>query len=342
MSVSPSTNDFNVVDHTGLFDSWPATNRLLISLGMFNESFVDVPQVSFEYLVKLNEQHINPVERYGSNFVKTVKSKASLHQIELPYWALNDSVSVQDWQGRRVPGENRPMQAEDVQLDYLMAHRETFLDTLERSMADALFRNIQATKYTAEPNLDLASEFGLSQQTQDIAFGTAGTDVDGALDDIQIKIRAALREKNRYLKKVVCVCGSQYFKTVKSNPTVKAAFAYVQPFDPRNIIHNYQEVLPAMQSFEYNNILFVLSADPLHGIPTNEGYYFPLLFKESNVYKHFAGSASRHATIAQQGGKTFHQYVLRDPKWQNQEVVGEMSALMCNYLPNVVIHSTNQ
>lgn len=341
MSVTPSFSNFNVDDYSGLFRKYPTYNRLLTNLKMFEEVPIDVPKFAFDYLIELNQDAINPVERYGSEFMTTVKNKASLHQIELPYYGLMDSVNVGDWQGKRMPGENREMRAEDVQFGYLLSHKETFEDTIEKAFADALFRNVQNTQYTQEPLLDFSAEFGLTQQTQNINFSSASTDVDSALDDVFIKVKTALGSKTRYMSKMICVCGPQYFKAVKSNQKVRDAFTYVQPFNPENIIHNYHEVMPGVQYFDYNNIMFILTVDPLHNVGTNDAYYFPLMREGAGVYKHIAGPASRHAGMAMAGGARYHQYVLTDPKFLNTEVVGEMSLLAANYLPNIVVKSTN-
>lgn len=334
-------NNFVVSDFSTVFSDRPVYNRLLQSLGMFQFESVDQSRVNFDYLINNKQSTADAVARYGSEFKSSSKSKASLHQFEIPHFALLDSVTPEDWQGKRVAGENRPMDAEDVVAQYLVNHYDSFEDTIEKYMADALFRGIQNAPYTQEPVIDLQVEFGLNQQTQNINWSNAATDVDSSTDDIQIKIKNGLGERVRMMQKVVCVCGPQYFKAVKANAKVREAFTFVKPYEPENIIHNFYEVLPGVQYFDYNGIMFVMTTDPLHGVGSNEAYFFPKMRKESGVFKHFGGPASRHAGMATKGGARYHQYQLKDPKWANLEVVGEMGVIAVNHLPNIVVKSIN-
>ncbi|WP_421269460.1 major capsid protein [Aeromonas veronii] len=334
-------NNFVVSDFSTVFADRPVYNRLLQSLGMFQFEAVEQSRVSFDYLLNNKQSTVDAVARYGSEFKSSSKSKASLHQFEIPHFALMDSVTPEDWQGKRSPSTNRPMDAEDVVAQYLVNHYDSFEDTIEKYMADALFRSIQNAPYTQEPVIDLQVEFGLNQQTQNIDWSNSATDVDSATDDIQIKIKTALGERVRMMEKIVCVCGSQYFKSVKANAKVREAFTFVKPYEPENIIHKFYEVLPGVQYFDYNGIMFVMTTDPLHGVGSNDAYFFPKMRKESGVFKHFGGPASRHADMAMKGGARYHQYQLKDPKWGNLEVVGEMGVIAVNHLPNIVVKSTN-
>ncbi|MFL9592810.1 major capsid protein [Aeromonas schubertii] len=334
-------NNFVVSDFSTIFEDRQVNNRLLQALGMFQFEAVDQSRVNFDYLINNKQSTVEAVARYGSEFKSSSKSKASLHQFEIPHFALMDSVTSEDWQGKRAPGQNRPMDAGDVVAQYLVNHYDMFEDTIEQYMADALFRGIQNAPYTQELVINQQVEFGLNQQTQNIDWSSSATDVDSATDDILIKIKTALGDKVRYMDKVVCVAGPQYFKAVKANAKVREAFTFVKPYEPENIIHNFYEVLPGVQYFDYNGIMFVMTTDTLHGVGTNEAYYFPKMRKESGVFKHFGGPASRHADMAMKGGSRYHQYQLKDPKWGNLEVVGEMGIIAVNHLPNIVVKSTN-
>ncbi|MGN5287752.1 major capsid protein [Aeromonas sp. 11P] len=334
-------NNYIVSDFSKIFEDRPVRNRLLQSLGMFGFEAVDESRVNFDYLLNNNQSTADAVARYGSEFQSTPKSKASLHQFEIPHFALLDTITPEDWQGKRARGENRPKIAEDCIAEYLVSHYETFEDTIEKYYADAIFRGVQNAAYTQEPVIDLQAEFGLNQQTQNINWSSTATDVDAATDDIQIKIKTALGEKVRMMDKVVCVCGSGYFKAVKANEKVREAFTFVKPYEPQNIIHNFYEILPGVQYFDYNGILFIMTTDPLHGIDSNDAYFFPKMKKESGVFKHFGGPASRHGDIAMKGGARYHQYQLKEAKWANYDVVGEMGIIACNHLPNIVVKSTN-
>lgn len=333
--------NFIVSDFSGLFQKTPVQNRLLQSLGMFDFEAVDQSRINFDYLLNNKQTVASAVARYGSEYQSSSKSKASLHQFEIPHFALLDSVSPESWQGKRMAGENRAKTAEDCIVELLYNHYNTFEDTIEKSMADALFRAVQYAPYTQEETIDFSSEFGLTQQTKNIDWSSVATDVDNATDDIQIAIKTALGDKVRLMDKVIAICGPQYFKAAKANSKVREAFTFVKPFEPQNIIHNFNEVLPTIQYFDYNGIMFVMSNDPLHNIDTSSAYFFPKMKAGSGVFKHFGGPASRHGDMAAKGGARYFQYQLKDPKWANYEVVGEMGLVMVNHLPNIVVKSTN-
>lgn len=334
-------NNFTVSDFSDIFEKRPVYNRLLQSFGMFDFEAVDQSRVNFDYLLTNKQSSLDSVNRYGSEFKSSSKSKASLHQFEVPHFAMMDTVTPEDWQGKRAPGENRPMIAQDCIAQYLVNHYESMNDTIEKYMADALFRSVQHAPYTQESIIDLQSEFGLNIQTLNCDWSSAATDVDGFTDEVQIKIKTALGDKVRSMSKIVAVCGPTYFKSVKANPKVREAYSFVAPYNPQNIIHNYQEVMPGLQYFEYNGVMFVLTTDPLHAVGTNEAFFFPVMKQGSGLYKHFGGPASRHGDMAMKGGQRFFQYQLKDDHWANYEVVGEMGIVAVNHLPNVVIKSTN-
>jgi len=75
-----------------------------------------------------------------------------------------------------------------------------------------------------------------------------------------------------------------------------------------------------------------MSTDPLHGISSNDAYFFPKMKKGSGVFKHFGGPASRHGDMAMKGGQRYFQYQLKDPKWSNYDVAGEMGIVAVNHL----------
>lgn len=334
-------NNFIVSDYSGIFENQPVYNRLLQALGMFSFEAVDQSRVNFDFLLNNKQSSLDSVPRYGSEFKSSSKSKASLHQFEIPHFTMLDSVTPESYQGRRAPGENRAMIAEDCISDLLINHYQSFEDTIERYMADAIFRGVQQAPYTQEAVIDLQAEFGLNIQTQNLDLANASFDIDGATDDIQVKIKTALGERVREMDKVVCVCSPAYFKNVKSNVKVREAYSFVAPYDPKNIIHNFYEIMPGVQYFDYNGILFIMSTDPLHAITNGDAFYFPKMKKGNKLFKHFGGPASRHGDQAMRGGQRYFQYTLKDPKWANYEVVGEMGIVAVNHLPNCVVKSTN-
>ncbi|MCX0437092.1 major capsid protein [Aeromonas veronii] len=335
-------NNFIVSDFSTIFQDRPVYNRLLQSLGMFGFEAVDQSRINFDYLINNKQSVADSVARYGSEAQSTPKAKASLHQLEIPHFVLLDTITPEDWQGKRVAGQNRPKDAEDCIAEYLIEHYEIFEDTIEKYFADCLFRGIQNAPYTQESVVDLQAEFGLNQQVQDIDWTSSATDVDGSIDDIQIKIKTALGSKVRMMDKVVCVCGPTYFKAVKANAKVREAFTFVKPYEPQNIIHNFNEILPTVQYFDYNGVLFIMTTDPLHGVDSNTAFFFPKMRKESGVFKHFGGPASRHGDMATKGGQRYFQYQLKEARWANYDVVGEMGLIAVNHLPNIVVKSENK
>lgn len=95
-------NNYIVSDFSKIFEDRPVRNRLLQSLGMFGFEAVDESRVNFDYLLNSKQSTADTVARYGSEFQSTPKSKASLHQFEIPHFALLDTITPEDWQGKCV------------------------------------------------------------------------------------------------------------------------------------------------------------------------------------------------------------------------------------------------
>lgn len=339
--MTAQITNFNVVDFSDQFTQNLTPNKLLTSLGIFGTKSHDTAAISFDTIVANNQSLLTPNSRYGSDYSSLERAKASLHQITLPHFLLLNQVDAAAWQGKRRTGSQEMMTQEDVVADFLQNHRMSYERTLEKYLADSLFRNSVNTAYTESPTFSNVTEFGLSQGSATIAWATATTDIADELDQkVHAPIRTALGDKVAFLKGLVCVCGSGLFSALKTHPKVKEIINLGSADQAKNPLNNFKEELGGFQSFVFDDITFVVTHDADHGIASTEGYFFPILDQRSGVMVRHAGPASRHAEVAAQGGKEIFQYTVKDQKWGTQDVVAEFGILPVNMLPNIVIKTT--
>ncbi|ELC7280018.1 major capsid protein [Aeromonas veronii] len=338
--------DFNYLNYTEAFEqhSHPL-NRLMLSLGIFEPAPTDQFEINFDYLNSGDQDLAEQVHLNAREFGGTLKPKSSLMRYPFASWALEDSVSVQDWKGRRKSGtQNDQMTAEDVAAQLLVEQRKKYERTMNKVLADALVRGIQKTPHTSVPEVVFADEFGSGAGVHNIDFTVPTTLVDIELDAIQTKIRKQLGSKVDYLKGFVALCSPEYFRAIKSNQSVRDTFKYSQGASAYNIenLIDYKAEYPSLQTFFYNNVTFILVDDADIGIEANKAVFVPLLFKGSGVFKWHCGPISKHQDLAaKSNGAPVHHYRVKEPKFGDMFAITEWSALAINALPSCIIHSEN-
>lgn len=337
--------DFNYLDYTAAFEqNAHPLNRLMLSLGLFDIAPTSEFKVNFDYLVSGDQDLAEQVAINAREFGGTVKPKASNMQYELAGYALEDSVTVQDWKGLRRPGsKDTPMTAEDVAAELLFEQRKKYERTMNKQLADCVVRGVQYNKYGSQQNIVMADEFGSAAANKNIDLGNTSTLVDIELDTIQTTIRKNLGSKVDFLKGFVALCSPEYFRAVKSNQSVRDTFKYSQngAYSIENLI-NYKTEYPSLQTFFYNNVTFIMVDDADIGIEANKAVFLPVLFSGSGVFKWHCGPISKHQDLAiNSNGAPVHHYRIKEPKFGDLFSITEWSALAVNALPSIIVHSTN-
>lgn len=337
--------DYNYVNYTEAFEQHThPLNRLMMSLNLMEVSPTPQFKINFDYLVSGDQDLAEQVAINAREFGGTLKPKSSLMSYELVGWALEDSVSVTDWKGKRKTGsQNKELTAEDVAAELLFEQRKKYERTMNKVLADCIVRGVQYNDHGSQQIIVMADEFGSSSVTENIDFNSATTMVDIELDKIQTIIRKNLGNKVDYLKGYVCLASPEYFRGLKSHQSVRDTFKHSQvgAYNISNLI-DYQVEYPSLQTFFYNNITFILCDDVDIGIEANKAVYLPVLMKGAGVMKWHCGPIAKHQDLAAaSSGAPVHHYRVKEPKFGDMFAITEWSGLCINALPSIIVHSEN-
>ncbi|WP_139708244.1 major capsid protein [Aeromonas allosaccharophila] len=339
--------DFNYLNYTEEFEKYGfPLNRLLLSLSLFEETPVDQFKINFDYLFSNDQDLAAQVVINAREFGGVVRPKSENKLYELVGYALENSVSVIDWKGKRKSGtKDQELTAEDVAAELLYEQRKKYQRTMNAQLADCLIRGVQNNKYGSEQVVSMATEFGSAAMTKNIDLNASATLVDIELDTIQTTIRKNLGQKVDYLKGFVALCSPEYFRALKSNQSVRDTFKYSQgsgQYGIENLI-DYKNEYPSLQTFFYNNVTFIMVDDADIGIGANKAVYFPVLMKGAGVFKWFCGPISKHQDLAaSSSGAPVHHYRIKEQKFADLYSITEWSALAMNMLPSCIVNSENK
>jgi hypothetical protein len=152
-------------------------------------------------------------------------AKRKLRSFSVPHLAREATINADEIQGVRAFGSETEEQVLQAIVDERLGElRQMHEVTLERHRISA----IQGTILDADGSTiyNLFTEFGVSQQTSDIAFATSTTDVRAR---IVVAKRLAEAELGGTVVSVWRgLCGAAYFDALVGHDTVKEAFKYQQ------------------------------------------------------------------------------------------------------------------
>lgn len=258
--------------------------------------------------------------------------------IACPYFNHKDAVYPDDVQGWRKSGT--PDQAEDL--------GSVIADKIEdmRNVADQTreYMKIQAIKgLTKDPGgttiADMYTEFGVSQNTIDLATGTAATKIDNKISELKRYV-AKNAKAGGVLGKIEIACSPELFDAIVTHPQVREAYAYytAQVNPNRDDMATYEK-WGIVDTFDYKRVMiysydaeFTLPAGTTarafgtadSAITKQEGYSIVTGMK--GLYRAYFGPQNTLSGANSVGSEIYlAQY--RDPKDKFIELELEMSPL---------------
>ncbi|TWB15601.1 major capsid protein [Nitrospirillum bahiense] len=238
-------------------------------MGLFAEKGITTTSVAIEELS--GSLSLVPVTNRGDDPVRIKNPKRIMRQLTVPHLATEKRIKASEVQGVTQFGNPNALQT-------MQAVVQDKLDQQTRSHdATVEYQRIGAMKgiiYDADGTTviyDLFNEFGVTQQTQPIAFSTGTTEVRTLLTDAAGMIEDELGADT--YERLFCFCDALYFKALISHPTVKAAYSnYQQAEGIRTGDLRYQ-------GFTFGGVTFQqyrgkVGATPF--IEANTGYIFPI------------------------------------------------------------------
>ncbi|HFT7899168.1 TPA: major capsid protein [Klebsiella pneumoniae] len=312
---------------------------LLSSLGIFTSRPSDTQIIALDTLEDVQREVTKSVARYGSEMSGLSFPRAANVTVQSTLHVYSSTITSQDWQGKRAPGTNRQMTAEDVVASHTLKHYLQTRRDVEYAMAQSLFHNtVEATHLREGPDLNWQSFWGISQPTTTVKTGTSANVITEMQNAVTL-LKKNLGGWSSSIKQVYLLASPSLFTAIQGNPTAYQAALFGAT--SRDII--FPDTLGAYDRYNIGRVTVVQVDDPLYGIADGEGY---MLATFSNIvegdlspYMTYCTPASRHAEVANGPVYPSYHYVLRD-KFMNYEVVSELSQIQIPMRPDFVLKIT--
>lgn len=330
-------NDFTNL--SGQFVKPSGEGFLLSNLGIFTSRPSDTQIIALDTLEDVQREVTKSVARYGSEMSGLLFPRAANVTITAPLHVYSSTITSQDWQGKRQPGTNRQMTAEDVVANHALKHYLQTRRDVEFQMAQSLLHNtVEATHLREGPTIHWDQFWGINQPSTVVKTGTSAN-VITEMQNAVTKLKKALGGWSSSIAQVYLLASPSLFTAIQGNPTAYQAALFGAT--SRDII--FPDTLGAYDRFNIGRVTVVQVDDPLYGIADGDGY---MLATFSNIvegdlspYMTYQTPASRHAEMASGPVYPSYHYVLRD-KFMNYEVVSELSQIQIPMRPDFVLKVT--
>ena len=297
---------------------------LLSSLGIFTSRPSDTQIIALDTLEDVQREVTKSVARYGSEMSGLNFPKAANVTVQAPLHVYSSTITSQDWQGKRQPGTNRQMTAEDVVANHTLKHYLQTRRDVEYAMAQSLLHNtVEATHLREGPDLNWQTFWGINQPSAVVKTGISANVITEMQNAVTL-LKKNLGGWSSSIKQVYLLASPSLFTAIQGNPTAYQAALFGAT--SRDII--FPDTLGAYDRYNIGRVTVVQVDDPLYGI---EGDLSP--------YMTYQTPASRHADVANGPVYPSYHYVLRD-KFMNYEVVSELSQIQIPMRPDFVLKIT--
>lgn len=259
--------------------------------------------------------------------------------ITAPLHVYSSTITSQDWQGKRQPGTNRQMTAEDVVASHTLKHYLQTRRDVEYAMAQSLLHNtVEATHLREGPTIHWDQFWGINQPSTVVKTGTSANVITEMQNAVTL-LKKNLGGWSSSIKQVYLLASPSLFTAIQGNPTAYQAALFGAT--SRDII--FPDTLGAYDRYNIGRVTVVQVDDPLYNITEGTGF---MLATFSNIvegdlspYMTYMTPASRHAEVANGPVYPSYHYVLRD-KFMNYEVVSELSQIQIPMRPDFVLKVT--
>ncbi|WP_413728474.1 major capsid protein [Sodalis sp. RH19] len=330
--------DNEVIDLGTSYEGYDFENNLLINSGLFNPIPETSTSVAFDTLMNTTPGALDALARYGAAWNNVKRDKFSTHYLPIPTFPVVGSVTAQSFQSRRAFGT----EAEDL-LSTAIANEQfrqaqAVNETKEKSFGSSLFHN-QVIGENAIVLVDLAAEFGFTQQTATVDLSSSTVNPVSAMSDIVGDAREQIAGSLKAVTGFMVVCSPSFFKALK-NSTFVLNMAQYSLVD-RDVA--FPSNLPAYRRFSVDGVTYVEDLSlASHGIADGDAYMFPTFSQknEANPYRYVYGPCSRNiAYAASLAPQQIFQWAVA--RMASVEVYAEAGILALNTRPDFVTKITN-
>ena len=241
---------------------------LLSSLGIFTSRPSDTQIIALDTLEDVQREVTKSVARYGSEMSGLNFPKAANVTITAPLPVYSSTITSQDWQGKRQPGTNRQMTAEDVVASHTLKHYLQTRRDVEYAMAQSLLHNtVEATHLREGPTIHWDQFWGINQPSTVVKTGTSANVITEMQNAVTL-LKKNLGGWSSSIKQVFLLASPSLFTAIQGNPTAYQAALFGAT--SRGII--FPDTLGAYDRYNIGRVTVVQVDDPLYGIADGDGY----------------------------------------------------------------------
>lgn len=303
--INPFESDaFSLVSLTQAINKIPNTYGRVGQLGIF----VPTPVRTRTILVEEMNGVLNllPTQPVGAPGTVGTVGKRTVRSFVIPHIPHDDVVLPEESQGLRAFGSESELDAlSGLMAQKLATMRAKHAITLEYLRMGALKGAILDADGTTIYNL--YTEFGITQETQNIALGTSTTDVLGAVMDVKRHIEDNL--KGEVMSGVMCLCSEGWFDAFVAHPYVKEAYMYYQRNQALGEDYRKGFTFGGVTFEEYRGTATDYAGNARPFIAANEAHAFPM--GTVNTFKTYFAPADFNETVNTLG---MEMYAKQEPR----------------------------
>lgn len=328
---------FEKLDTVASLKKVQAGNYLISDLGIFTQVISQNPHAQIVDIVETEVNELEQVSRYGTDTNSIKLDKHVLRDQELPTVLTTADVKPHDWQGRTsVTNPDLEATVTELILAKTTRMRNAYLETVETTLARALFNQKAKASKTDDGDVDFNAVFGTAPLDFELD-GSAGANVYAQLAKIRRMLVKEYGASRSYLDRFYCFCSPDLYDVLASHPEVtslitnKVAEAAKGALIPVNTA--------GYDSFSIGNITFILADDDRYEIAEGSGLFVPKFnMADRNPFKHVKGPCSRNMNIAAAGGvQDLYQWITADADGM-LTIKQEFSHIDLNLRPNYTLN----
>ena len=328
---------FETLDTVAAIREVPAGNYLISDLGIFSDVNSTTPRAQIVDIVETQVGELEQVSRGGTEVNSIKMDKTILRNQEIPHYATEADVKTEDWQGLVNPASpDQSLAITKVIADKAERMRNHHLETVEATLARALFKQEAKAAKTDDGNVDFNVVFGTKplDYTIDAAPGQSVYQQLAQIRRMLVKQYGAGRS---YLDRFFCFCSPDLYDKLAGHPEVtslvvnKVSEAARGAFLPVNTA--------GYDSYQIGNITFILADDDRYEIAEGSGLFVPKFNSAArSPFKLVHGPASRNQDIAAKGViSPYYQKVMTD-RYGMVTIHQEASFIPLNLRPNYTLN----
>lgn len=327
---------FVKLDTVAAIKDVPAGNFLIRDLGIFTPVSSPVPDAQILDIVESEVAELEQVSRFGTDTNAISIDKPLLRAQEIPTVHTTADVKPNDWQ-RLMSPQNPNVEAAitEVIATKAVRMRDAMLETVESTLARALFQQQAKASKTDDGDVDFNAVFGTKPQTFSLV-ATPGNSVYQQLAKIRRMLVKEYGANRSYVDRFFCFCSPDLYDALAGHPEVTSLITNKVAEAARGALIPVDTA--GYDSFSIGNITFILADDNRYVLAEGSGLFVPKFSTaDRNPFKMVKGPCSRNQDIAARGVvQDMYQWITKDSDGM-LNIKQEFSHIPLNLRPNYTL-----